>query len=88
VVDVTPAQADIIQFAVGQGRQVPDLRALSPLPCDLAVLHVQSKLGQNMSPMHGAHGFVHDFVTILKGLTAQCRIHAPTRRDLQVQHHP
>jgi hypothetical protein len=62
------------------------LRAFSPLLCDLAVLHVQSKLGQNMSPMHGAHGSVHDFVIILRGLAAWRRFCAPTRRDLQLQH--
>jgi hypothetical protein len=62
------------------------LRAFSPLPCDLAVLHVQSKLGQNMSPMRGAHGFGHDFVIVLRGLAMFCRFCAPIRRDLQAQH--
>jgi hypothetical protein len=62
------------------------LRAFSPLPCDLAVLQVQSKRSQNMSPMRGAHGFVHDFVIVLRGLATICRFRALIRRDLQAQH--
>jgi hypothetical protein len=62
------------------------LRAFSPLPSDLAVLQVQSKRGQIMPPMHGAHGFGHDFVIVLRGLAAPCRFCALIRRDLQVQH--
>jgi hypothetical protein len=39
-----------------------------------------------MSPMHGAHGFFHDFVIISKAPLGFCRFSALTRRDLQVQH--
>jgi hypothetical protein len=39
-----------------------------------------------MSPMRGAHGFVHDFVIVLRGLATICRFRALIRRDLQAQH--
>jgi hypothetical protein len=62
------------------------LRAFSPLPRDLAVLQVQSKRSQNMSPMRGAHGFRHDFVNNLRALRPACRFRVATGRDLQLQH--
>jgi hypothetical protein len=39
-----------------------------------------------MSPMRGAHGFVHDFVIVLRGLATICRFRALIRRDLRAQH--
>jgi hypothetical protein len=65
---------------------VPDLRAFFTLGRDLVVLQLQSKPGWIMPPMHGMHGFVHDFVIVSRDLTATCRFRAPTRRDLQLQH--
>jgi hypothetical protein len=64
------------------------LRAFSVAIFDLAVLQVQSKQSQNMSPLRGAHGFVHDFVIVLRGLATICRFRALIRRDLQAQHSP